>query len=95
MSDPITPTVSDRICQHMNDDHSNAIILYAQVFGNVPETETAIMESIDPEGMNLSATVQGENIPIRVKFDHILEDSEDAHHTLIDMVKKARSSQNS
>lgn len=93
MSDPITPAVSDRICQHMNDDHSNAIVLYAKIFGNVPETEAAIMESIDPEGMNLSATVKGQNIPIRVKFDHVLKDSEDAHHTLIDMVKQARSSQ--
>ncbi|MDJ0601382.1 MAG: DUF2470 domain-containing protein [Crocosphaera sp.] len=93
MSDPITPAVSDRICQHMNEDHSNAIILYAQVFGNVPETETATMESIDPEGMNLLVKVKGENKPIRVTFDHILKDSEDAHHTLIDMVKKARNSQ--
>ena len=94
MSDPITPAVSDRICQHMNDDHSNAIVLYAKIFGNVPETETAIMESIDPEGMNLSVSLKGENVPIRIKFDHVLKDSEDAHHTLIDMVKRARSSQN-
>ncbi len=92
MSDPITPAVSDRICKHMNEDHSNAIILYAKIFGNVLGTETATMESIDPEGMNLSVTVEGEKIPIRVKFDHVLKDSEDAHHTLIDMVKKARSS---
>ncbi|MDJ0846324.1 DUF2470 domain-containing protein [Crocosphaera sp.] len=93
MSDPLTPTVSDRICKHMNEDHSNAIVLYAKIFGNVSETETAIMESIDPEGMNLSATVKGKTIPIRVNFDHVLKDSEDAHHTLIDMVKQARSSQ--
>ena len=94
MSDPITPAISDRICKHMNEDHSNAIVLYAQIFGNVSEAETAIMESIDPEGMNLSATVKGQNVPIRIKFDHILKDSEDAHHTLIDMVKQARNPQN-
>ncbi len=90
MSDPITPAISDRICKHMNDDHSNAIVLYAKVFGNLSEAETAKMESIDPEGMNLLATIKGENVPLRVKFDHILKDSEDAHHTLIDMVKQAR-----
>ncbi|ACB50986.1 unknown [Crocosphaera subtropica ATCC 51142] len=92
MSDPITPAISDRICKHMNEDHSNAIVLYAKVFANVSEAETATMESIDPEGMNLSITVKGETIPVRVKFDHVLKDSEDAHHTLIDMVKKARTS---
>ena len=94
MSDPITPTVSDRICKHMNEDHQNAIILYAKVFGNLPETETATMKSIDPQGMNLSIVVAGETRPVRILFDHILKDSEDAHHTLIDMVKQARLSDN-
>ncbi|MDJ0509106.1 MAG: DUF2470 domain-containing protein [Crocosphaera sp.] len=94
MSDPITPAVSDRICQHMNKDHQNAIVLYAKVFGNLPETETAQMESIDPQGMNLSVVINGETKPIRVPFAHTLKDSEDAHHTLIDMVKQARISHN-
>ena len=52
MADPISPAVSDRICKHMNDDHSDAIRLYARVFGNILEAETAQMLSIDPEGMN-------------------------------------------
>ncbi len=90
MSDPITPVISDRICQHMNEDHQSAILLYAKVFGNILATETATMESIDPEGMNLSVVVNGETMPVRIIFDHILEDSEDAHHTLINMVKQAR-----
>ncbi len=64
MSDKITPAISDRICKHMNEDHAEAIALYAKVFGNSPETETAQMVSIDPEGMNLKAQVKGESIPI-------------------------------
>jgi putative heme iron utilization protein len=90
MSDPITPAISDRICQHMNEDHAEAIVLYAKVFGNTPNAETAQMSSIDPEGMNLTVQINGETVPIRVEFDHTLQDSEDAHHTLIDMVKAAR-----
>ena len=92
MSDKITPAISDRICKHMNEDHGEAIALYAKVFGNSPETETAQMVSIDPEGMNLKAQVKGESIPIRITFDHTLVDSEDAHQTLISMVKQARTS---
>ncbi|HHP7232894.1 MAG TPA: DUF2470 domain-containing protein [Xenococcaceae cyanobacterium] len=92
MSEIITPTISDRICKHMNQDHQEAIALYAKVFGNSPETETAQMVSIDPEGMNLTAQVKGETIPIRITFDHTLADSEDAHQTLIKMVKQARQS---
>lgn len=92
MSDKITPEISDRICKHMNEDHPEAIALYAKVYGDSPETETAQMISIDPEGMNLTARVKGSSIPIRITFDRTLADSEDAHQTLISMVKKARQS---
>ncbi len=90
MSDKITPLISDRICKHMNEDHAEAIALYAKVYGDAPETETAQMVSIDPQGMNLTAQVKGENIPIRIVFERALVDSEDAHQTLITMVKQAR-----
>ena len=91
MSDIITPAISDRICKHMNEDHAEAIVLYAKVFGDYPETETAIMDSIDPQGMNLTANIKGETVPVRIEFNHTLQDSEDAHQTLIAMVKQARS----
>ena len=91
MSDVITPAVSDRICKHMNEDHAEAIVLYAKVFGNSPEAETATMDSIDPQGMNLTANIKGETVPVRIEFNHTLTDSEDAHQTLITMVKQARS----
>ncbi|MGB0561882.1 MAG: DUF2470 domain-containing protein [Spirulinaceae cyanobacterium] len=90
MADPITPAVSDRICAHMNDDHADAILLYAQVFGKTTDAEAARLVAIDPEGMNLEAQRQGAAIPLRITFDHTLTDSEDAHQTLIAMVKQAR-----
>ena len=91
MSDVITPAISDRICKHMNEDHAEAIVLYAKVFGNAPEAETATMDSIYPQGMNLTANIKGETVPVRIEFNHTLQDSEDAHQTLIAMVKQARS----
>ena len=90
MSDVITPAISDRICKHMNEDHAEAIVLYAKVFGNSPEAEAATMDSIDPQGMNLTAKIKGETVPVRIEFNHTLQDSEDAHQTLIAMVKQAR-----
>ncbi|RUT03522.1 heme iron utilization protein [Dulcicalothrix desertica PCC 7102] len=88
----ITIEVSSRICQHMNDDHSNAILLYAQAFGGLKEAQAAQMQAIDATGMDINAQVNGENVPVRINFDHVLQDSEDAHHTLIAMVKQARQS---
>lgn len=90
MADPITPEISDRICAHMNDDHAEAIVLYAKAFGDTPDAETAQMVSIDPQGMTLNAQRAGETVPVRIEFDHTLADSEDAHQTLITMVRQAR-----
>ncbi len=90
MADPITPEVSQRICKHMNEDHADAIALYARVFGNLPQATAAVMQAIDPEGMDLTAQVDGQDAPVRITFDHVLQDSEDAHQTLIAMVRQAR-----
>ena len=90
MTDPITPEVSNRICKHMNDDHAEAILTYAKVYGKSPTAETAAMKAIDPLGMDLTAQVDGNTIGLRIPFDRELTDSEDAHQTLIEMIKTAR-----
>lgn len=90
MSDEFSTQVSDRICKHMNEDHADAVALYAQAYGDLVDVAAAKMLSIDAEGMNLQARVNGEEVPVRILFDHTLENAEDAHHTLIDMLKQAR-----
>ncbi|OLP18156.1 heme iron utilization protein [Leptolyngbya sp. 'hensonii'] len=91
MADVITPEISDRICTHMNEDHAEAILLYAKVFGGSTEATAARMVAIDPQGMDLVTQSSIGEVPLRITFDHTLQDSEDAHHTLIAMVKQARS----
>jgi putative heme iron utilization protein len=66
------------------------VAIYAQTYGNSPDTEAAQMVSIDAQGMNLMAQINGASVPVRIEFDHVLNDAEDAHHTLIAMVKQAR-----
>ena len=90
MSEEFSTQVSDRICKHMNEDHADAVVLYAKAYGNLTDATTAQMLSIDAEGMNIQAQVNGDDVPVRVKFDHTLANAEDAHHTLIDMLKQAR-----
>ncbi|GEM_PF-264975 len=91
MSDCLSPEISSSICAHMNEDHGDAVLLYAQTFGSLTDATAAEMLSIDTEGMNLSAQVNGTALPVRIQFDRVLKDSEDAHHTLIAMVRQARS----
>ncbi len=90
MADPITPAVSDRICAHMNDDHADAILLYAKFYGGVDDAVAAQMLKVEPDNMNLLVQTESSTIPVEIAFDHELEDSEDAHQTLISMVKEAR-----
>jgi putative heme iron utilization protein len=90
MADPITPAVSQRICTHMNDDHAEAVLMYAKVYGQAKDATAATMKSIDPEGMDLNVMLGEEATTIRVPFERSLTDSEDAHQVLIAMVRQAR-----
>lgn len=90
MSDAFTQAVSDRICKHMNEDHADAVALYAQVFGQLEAVTAAKMVKIDALGMDLLAQVSGDPQPLRVEFDHTLVDANDAHVTLVEMLKQAR-----
>ncbi|MDZ8104263.1 MAG: DUF2470 domain-containing protein [Nostoc sp. DedQUE12a] len=90
MSNNFSAEISSRICNHMNEDHADAVVLYAKTFGGITDAIAAQMLSIDAQGMDLTAQVNGEDVPVRIEFDHVLVDSEDAHQTLIAMVKQAR-----
>ncbi len=39
----------------MNEDHADAVFMYAQAFSDTKNTKTAQMLSIDADGMNLTA----------------------------------------
>ncbi len=90
MSNDFSAEISSRICNHMNEDHADAVVLYAKAFGGVTDASEAQMLSIDAQGMDLTARVNGEDVPVRIQFDRVLANSEDAHQTLIAMVKQAR-----
>lgn len=90
MSEEFSLAISSRICKHMNEDHADAVVVYAQAFGGVTSATAAQMLSIDSQGMDLTAEVNGEAVPVRIPFDHVLADAEDAHQTLIAMIKQAR-----
>ena len=82
-ADPLSPAVSDRICKHMNEDHASAVVAYARHYGGISEAKTATMRKVRPEAMELEVDGQ----PVLVPFDHPLSDSEDAHRTLVAMLR--------
>jgi putative heme iron utilization protein len=90
MSDAFTPQVSDRICKHMNDDHGDAVILYATAYGHLTDVTSAQMASIDAEGMNLIAQVGGSDTPVRIPFSAPLADAKAAHKVLVEMINQTK-----
>ena len=82
-ADPLAPAVSDRICKHMNDDHAQAVLAYARYYGGIEAPQAARMLAVRPEAMQLEVDGQAVEVP----FDHTLSDSEDAHRTLVAMLR--------
>jgi putative heme iron utilization protein len=82
-ADPLTPAVSDRICKHMNEDHAEAVLAYARHYGGIQGAQAARMVAVGPDAMSLDV----DGAPVQVPFDHTLSDSEDAHRTLVTMLR--------
>ena len=82
-ADPLSPAVSDRICKHMNEDHAAAVVAYARHYGGISDAKTATMCKVGVEAMELEVVGK----PVQVPFDHPLSDSEDAHRTLVAMLR--------
>ena len=82
-SEAITQESSKRICNHMNNDHVDAVNAYAKYYGKIKTFKSAKMISLSPESIKL----QIDEKTLEIKFDHVLQDCSDAHKTLVQMIK--------
>jgi hypothetical protein len=85
----------EEIVAHMNEDHADAVALYAQVFGNVspdrasppnPETPAWRMSGLDPLGCDL---VRGTEA-LRIDFASPIRTPQEARRELVRLVDEAR-----
>ncbi len=81
--EPITKESSERICNHMNQDHQNELNAFAKYYGEIKTFKSAKMISLSAESIQLKVDDQ----TLDIKFDHILQDCSDAHKTLVRMLK--------
>ena len=82
-TDPINKESSERICNHMNKDHQDAVNGYAKYYGKIKTFKSAKMIGLSKESIHLEV----DNQKLKIKFDHILQDCSDAHKTLVRMMK--------
>ena len=87
--DPLIPYAMD-IIEHMNDDHSDAMVLYCKTMSKATDTTEAVMTGIDRYGFEMSATTSQGQRPIRLAFENEVKNAEEARVELVKMVKHAR-----
>jgi putative heme iron utilization protein len=74
------------IVAHMNQDHADAVGLYAKLAGEAEGAWT--LTGVDPEGVDIRE--HGRGLSARVRFDKIATDAETARVELVRLVKRAR-----
>lgn len=82
--EPLDSKVSARICKHMNSDHKDAVKKYALFYGGIEKIEEASIISLNKDFMELEVDQK----IIQINFEHTLLDSDDAHKTLVSMLKR-------
>ena len=78
-------TAEDDILNHMNEDHSDAVALFAQSLAGRRQGEWQ-MTGIDPEGCDLR--LDGESV--RIAFETTIGDPESARRELVRLTRQAR-----
>jgi len=86
----LTAEDADRIIEHMNEEHADALLLFAQVYADEGGATAARMTDIDADGLTLEATTGEGTKSLRIDFDDRLDTPEDAHRALVDMALNAR-----
>ena len=91
MEHPRFPPESERhMIEHMNAEHADANLLYAQVYGQRWQATGARMLALDQDGMELEVTLPAGRTRLRLPFDHRLHDAKDAERTLVAMARYAQ-----
>ena len=78
------------IISHMNDDHSDTMVLYCRAFSKASDTTEARMTGVDRYGFEMSATTGQGPRPIRLAFDEPVSHPGDIRKALVALADRAR-----
>lgn len=93
MSTENTPLSAEQVADmvaHMNDDHADSVLAYAQHYGACRAATAAVLLDVSPDAMRLRVQLPEAEREIAIAFDHRLESAHDAHMTMIRMSKAAK-----
>jgi putative heme iron utilization protein len=89
--DPLRPH-AERIVEHMNDDHRDALVLFCRVLGRRPDTVEARMVAVDRYGFAVLADdgTGGEPTALRLPFDRQVDGPDAVRAAMVDLLRQAR-----
>ena len=82
--------IKDSVIAHMNDDHSDANLVYAKALAGLPDALSAEMTDFDWHGIALAVEMPDGVSEVRVDFLKPLTKAEDIRPALIKLLKYAR-----
>ena len=86
----LPPAAERRIVEHMNADHSGALLGSARVHAARPDVTAARMVAIDARGLDLLVTAARGEERLRVRFAEPLRRASEARAVLVRMAEEAR-----
>ena len=93
----LTPDDVTSIVEHMNEDHSDAIMLYVQAFTdvNIEDVSAATLTGVDHSGIDIQLALGNKVSTQRINYSDTgssieLDNRNKARAILVDMVKIAR-----
>ena len=75
---------------HMNADHADAVLLYAQVFGRIPGATDATMTDLDQHAMRLLVETADGPRRVTVPLSSEARSLASARDVLVDMARDAK-----
>lgn len=87
---PLSDADVERIVGHMNEEHADAVRLYAQVYADLEAVDDAELVDLDADGMRLRVTTDNATSDIRIPFERSIQTPDDAHRLLVEMAVNAR-----
>lgn len=76
--------------QHLNDDHADAVLLWAQTVGGYADATEASVEAIDRYGVDLRVQTPRGQAPTRVGFAEPGQSPGDLRAATVELTKRAR-----
>ncbi len=78
------------VIEHMNEDHSAAVLVYVQAYAGRHGAESAVLSALDSEGMQICYREAGDINEVRVAFPQPVLQADEIRSVLVDMAKEGR-----